>query len=82
MVRCGGVRQERNDFHCVTAPLRDTLLYMSKASIPPILAIRLPPMDRVALERAARADARPVSTLARKIIVEWLRVQEAADASK
>jgi hypothetical protein len=39
-------------------------------------------MDRVALERAARADARPVSTLARKIIVEWLRTQKAAEASK
>ena len=55
---------------------------MNKVSIPPILAIRLPPMDRVALERAARADARPVSTLARKIIVEWLRVQKVAEASK
>jgi hypothetical protein len=49
---------------------------MSKA-IPTILAIRLPPMDRLALERAARDDARPVSTLARKIIVEWLRVKMA-----
>ena len=55
---------------------------MNKASIPPILAIRLPPMDRVALERAALADARPVSTLARKIIVEWLRVQKVTEASK
>jgi hypothetical protein len=71
-----------NDYHCLFASLYDTLLYMSKASIPPILAIRLPPKERAGLERAARADDRPVSTLARKIIVEWLHVQEAADASK
>jgi hypothetical protein len=35
-----------------------------------------------ALERTARADAQPVTTLARKIIVEWLRVRKAVEASK
>ena len=73
---------KKGDSRCFHAPLCDTPLYMSKASIPPILAIRLPPMDRVALECAARADDRPVSTLARKIIVEWLRVQKVAEVSK
>jgi hypothetical protein len=53
------------------------LLHMSKVSIPPpILAIRLPPKERLALQRAARADARPVSTLARKIITDWLKAQK------
>ena len=39
----------------------------------PVLAIRLPPKQRVALERAAKQDDRPVSVLARKIIAEWLK---------
>ena len=57
---------------------------MSKTSIPPpILAIRFPPKERIALQRAASADARPVSTLARKIITDWLKAQKpAADAER
>jgi hypothetical protein len=47
-------------------------------SLSPILAIRLPPDHRIALERAARDDDRPVSTLARKIITDWLREQQQA----
>jgi hypothetical protein len=54
MARAAVACDKSNDSHCLTAPLCDTLFYMSKASIPPILAIRLPPMDRAALERAAR----------------------------
>jgi hypothetical protein len=38
----------------------------------------LPPDQRIALERAAQADDRPVSTLARKIITDWLREQQQA----
>ena len=75
-------RHATGDYHCVIAPLCDTRLYMSKVSIPPILAIRLPPKERSALEHAARADDRPVSTLARKIIVAWLREQQVSEASK
>lgn len=37
------------------------------------LGIRLDPVEREALERAAKADDRPVSALARKILAEWLR---------
>jgi hypothetical protein len=45
----------------------------------PILAIRLPPKQRMALERAAKQDDRPVSVLARKIITEWLKRNGAED---
>lgn len=37
------------------------------------IGVRLAPEERTALERAAKADDRPVSTLARRIILEWLR---------
>jgi len=37
------------------------------------ILIRLPLAERLALERAAAADARPVSALARKIITDWLK---------
>ena len=37
------------------------------------VGIRLEPEERDALERAAAADGRTMSSLARKIIVEWLR---------
>lgn len=37
------------------------------------LGIRLDPDEREALGRAAKADDRPISSLARKIIVAWLR---------
>jgi predicted transcriptional regulator len=35
--------------------------------------IRLPEKARQALERAAKAEDRPVTALARKIITDWLR---------
>ena len=38
-----------------------------------VLGIRLEASERDALERAARRDDRPVSTMARKIILDWLR---------
>jgi predicted transcriptional regulator len=41
-------------------------------------SIRLADEEREALERAAQADDRPVSALARKIIMEWLRKQPKA----
>jgi hypothetical protein len=37
--------------------------------------LRLPEKDRKALERAAKAEDRPVTALARKIITDWLRKQ-------
>jgi hypothetical protein len=42
----------------------------------------LAPDLRIALERAAQADDRPVATLARKIIFEWLREENVAEAPK
>lgn len=39
----------------------------------PALGIRLEPDERVALDRAAKADERALSAMGRKIIVEWLR---------
>ena len=39
----------------------------------PALGIRLEPDERDALERAAKADDRPLSAMGRKILVEWLR---------
>lgn len=44
---------------------------MAKADI---LGIRLNPAEQGALKRAASADDRPVSALARKVLVEWLRL--------
>jgi hypothetical protein len=38
----------------------------------PSIGIRLEDPEREALERAARADARSISGLGRKIIAEWL----------
>jgi hypothetical protein len=38
----------------------------------PTLTIRFPAKERAALERAAKAQDRPATALARKIIVEWL----------
>jgi hypothetical protein len=39
----------------------------------PSLGIRVQPETKKALEKAAKADMRSVSSLAEKIIVEWLR---------
>ena len=37
------------------------------------IGVRLDPEERAALERVAKADARPISAMARKIIAEWLK---------
>jgi hypothetical protein len=37
------------------------------------LSVRFLPAARAALEKAALADDRPVSVLAQKIIVDWLK---------
>jgi predicted transcriptional regulator len=42
-------------------------------SAPPALHIRMPPWLRRALEQAAKAEDRPVSALARRIIADWLK---------
>jgi uncharacterized protein (DUF1778 family) len=39
-------------------------------------SIRLTAQDRKALERAAKAEERPVTVMARKIITDWLRKQQ------
>ena len=41
-------------------------------------SIRITDEERQALERAAQADDRPVASLARKIISDWLRKQSKA----
>ncbi len=38
-----------------------------------VLAVRLPAQTKAALEKAAKADMRPTSSLAEKILTEWLR---------
>jgi uncharacterized protein (DUF1778 family) len=40
------------------------------------LSIRISAADRAALERAAKAEDRPITGLVRKIIADWLRKQE------
>lgn len=42
-----------------------------------VLGIRLEPAERKALDAAAREDQRPVSSLVRKIVLDWLRLREA-----
>jgi hypothetical protein len=37
------------------------------------IGVRLEPEERAALEKAAAADDRAMSALARKILVDWLR---------
>ena len=37
------------------------------------IGVRLEPDEKAALERAAAADDRSMSALARKVIVEWLK---------
>lgn len=46
--------------------------YISGMAKTDTLGVRLDPNEKAALERAAAADDRPVSALARKIIAEWL----------
>jgi hypothetical protein len=43
---------------------------MAKATI---MTIRLPAETKTAIERAAKEDVRTVSSLAEKILTEWLR---------
>ncbi len=45
---------------------------------PAPLSIRFEPAMRRALERAAKADDRPVSALVRKIIADWLAARKPA----
>jgi hypothetical protein len=42
------------------------------------ITFRLPSADRAALERAAKADDRPMTAFARKIITDWLRANKPA----
>ena len=42
------------------------------AKLEPI-GLRLEPEERAALEKAAAADARTMSALARKVLTDWLR---------
>lgn len=37
------------------------------------IAVRVPEQIKAALQKAAKADMRPLSSMAEKIIVEWLR---------
>ena len=46
------------------------------------IGIRWAPDERAALERAAAADDRSVSSLARKIISDWLRKNSWLKSSK
>jgi hypothetical protein len=45
------------------------------------VGIRLDPQERDALQRAANADDRSMSALARKLLVEWLKETGWLDAS-
>lgn len=45
---------------------------MTASKAAPPLGVRLDPTVRRDLERAAKSDARTVSALVRKIILEWL----------
>jgi hypothetical protein len=45
------------------------------------VGIRLDPQERDALQRAANADDRSMSALARKLLVEWLKEKGWLDAS-
>ena len=47
-----------------------------------VLGIRLQPAEREALDAAAREDARPVSALVRKIVLDWLRERHDARPPK
>jgi uncharacterized protein (DUF1778 family) len=44
--------------------------------------VRLEPDEKAALERAAAADDRSMSALARKVIVDWLRKHGHMKAAK
>jgi len=44
---------------------------MTNKSLP--ISFRLPPATKTALESAAKADVRSVSSLCEKILTDWLR---------
>jgi len=46
------------------------------------IGVRLAPAEREALEKAAAADDRALSAMARKILVEWLRKHGHLKANK
>jgi predicted DNA-binding protein len=41
----------------------------------PVFTLRLPTKDRKALERLAARDGRPLASLVRKILADWVREQ-------
>lgn len=49
---------------------------MAKAKkVHPALNVRLEPAVRAALDKAAKQDARTVSSLVQKVLAEWLRAE-------
>lgn len=42
------------------------------------VSVRLPPEVKVALERAAKADTRSLSSLIEKILTDWLKAKSLA----
>ena len=61
----------------IIVDVRHTLSYVSDMATQ-TFSIRMTDEERQALERAAKADDRPVASLARKIISDWLRKQTKA----
>jgi hypothetical protein len=51
------------------------MIYIASAPKAPAIGIRLESDEKAALEAAAAADDRPLSSMGRKIIAEWLREQ-------
>lgn len=47
--------------------------YAAPMTKEPALGVRLEAHEKAALERAAKADQRPLSAMIRKITTEWLR---------
>lgn len=53
--------------------VRCRFLYAAHMTKTDPIGVRLEPEERAALERAAAADDRSLSAMARKIITEWLK---------
>jgi len=51
-------------------------------SKPPSLGVRLQPETKAALQKAAKADMRSVSSLVEKVLVQWLTAQGFLKAPK
>jgi hypothetical protein len=49
------------------------MTYAAPMTKEPALGVRLESHEKAALERAAKADQRPLSAMIRKITTEWLR---------